>query len=83
MLPRFLLADNYDIPEKVFIVHTESPRCIVECSVDDFNEEQQVHWIDAKPSKDAVEALMADAEDYFVTEMERIDELYDDDEDFD
>lgn len=80
MLPRFLLADNYDIPEKVFIVHTQSPRFIVECSVDDFSEEQVVHWQDAKPSKDAIESLLADAEEYFTLEMERIDELYDDED---
>jgi len=80
MLPRFLLADNFELPEKVFIVHTIKPKFIVECSVDDFNVDQEIHWIDKEPgSVNEVEKLLSDAEEYYNEEFENIDGMYDDD----
>jgi hypothetical protein len=81
MLPKFLLADNFEFPDKVFIVHTAAPKCIIESDVEDFNIDQEVHWIDAKPSDAAAAALLKEAEAYYVKECESLDEYYDEDED--
>jgi len=81
MLPRFLLADNFEVPDKVFVVHTIKPRFIVETNVEDFNVDQQVHWIDKEPSNPSeIEKLLSDAEEYFNEEFENIDDMFDDDE---
>lgn len=34
-LPRFLIADNSEYPENVYVVHTESPRFIVDIDSED------------------------------------------------
>ncbi len=39
-LPRFLLADNTDYPEDIFVIHTEYPRLIVNLKND------EIEWID-------------------------------------
>ncbi len=39
-LPKFLLADNSEFPEDLFVVHTEYPRFILNV------EEEDVEWLD-------------------------------------
>ena len=39
-LPKFLLADNSDFPEDLFVVHTEYPRFVLNV------EEEEVEWFD-------------------------------------
>ena len=34
-LPKFLIADNSDFPEKIFILHTEYPRFLLDVETDD------------------------------------------------
>ena len=37
MLPKFLIADNsQEALDLVYVVHTEKPRCIIQCDLDDF-----------------------------------------------
>jgi len=72
MLPRFLLADNsLETPETIFVVHTESPRFIVEADIDDFNSNQQIHWIDKEPDNaDLISQLVEEAEAFLEREFE-------------
>ncbi len=51
-LPKFLLADNSDFPEDLFVVHTEYPRFILNV------EEDEVEWLDDLDRDD--EETMAD-----------------------
>ncbi|MCX8677212.1 MULTISPECIES: hypothetical protein [unclassified Apibacter] len=39
-LPKFLMADNSDFPEDLFVVHTEYPRFILNVK------EEDVEWFD-------------------------------------
>ncbi len=39
-LPKFLMADNNEFPEDLFVVHTEYPRFILNV------EEEEVEWLD-------------------------------------
>lgn len=39
-LPKFLMADNSEMPEDLFVVHTEYPRFILNV------EEEEVEWLD-------------------------------------
>ncbi|MBR9853001.1 MAG: hypothetical protein GYB37_00255 [Algicola sp.] len=54
-LPKFLLADNTDHPEAIFIVHTEYPRFIINL------ENDEVEWME-EFSKQDEEDLMEEAE---------------------
>jgi len=82
MIPKFLLADNsQELPDTIFIVHTEEPRFILECDIEDFNENQVIHWIDAKPADAGViEDIIEEAEDFLERELENQEDLYDDED---
>ncbi len=82
MLPRFLLADNsQELPETIFVVHTEYPKFIVESDIDDFYSNQVIHWIDNEPdSEETITTLLEEAEDFLIDELDMNDELYDEDE---
>ena len=54
-LPKFLLADNTDHPEAIFIVHTEYPRFIINLQND------EVEWME-EFSKQDEEDLMGETE---------------------
>lgn len=83
MLPKFLIADNsQENPDFIYVVHTEKPRCIIQCDLDGFYSNQQIYWIDDMPLKqDDIDTLLEDAENFYETELENQEELYDE-EDF-
>ena len=61
MLPKFLIADNsQEALDLVYVVHTEKPRCIIQCDID---------------------SLMEEAEDFYETELDNQEEVYDEEED--
>jgi len=82
MLPRFLIADNsQELPETIFVIHTEEPRFIVESDIEDFNSNQIIHWIDEEPKKSSlVEDYLADAEEFLNTELESQEDLFDEED---
>lgn len=82
MLPRFLLADNsQETPDTIFVVHTKSPRFIVEADIDDFWSNQVIHWIDGEPGdEDTVGQLIEEAEEFLEKEFEN-EEFLDEEED--
>lgn len=79
MLPKFLIADNsQDAEDIVYVVHTRHPRCIIQCDLDGFYSNQQIHWIDDEPQQqDELDALLEEAEDFYETELDNQEELYD------
>ena len=83
MLPKFLIADNsQEAPDLVYVVHTEKPQCIIQCDMDGFYSNQKIYWIDEEPlCTDDIESLMEEAEEFFETELENQEELYDEEED--
>ena len=82
MLPKFLIADNsQELPETIFVIHTEEPRFIVESDIEDFNSNQIIHWIDEEPKKESlIEDYLADAEEFLNTELESQEDLFDEDD---
>ncbi len=93
MLPKFLIADNsQQVPENIYVVHTEAPRCIFECNVEeDFFENHIIHWIDEKPADSQLTAdLTQEAGKFLDMELEAQEDLFseefmfdDEDDDFD
>ena len=73
-VPKFLLGDNTDHPEDIFIVHTEYPQFIINLLNDD------IEWYDelrGDESEIAVEIarLIEEASIFYDREMERYTEL--------
>ena len=54
-LPKFLLADNTDYPDGIYIVHTEYPRFIINL------EDDEVEWLE-EFSKEDEDELSTEAE---------------------
>jgi len=82
MLPKFLLADNsQQAPETIYVVHNENPRFIIESDIEDFESNQEIHWIDEEPdNEELVEQLIAQAEEFLELEFSQ---EYDEDEEED
>lgn len=72
-LPKFLLADNTDFPEEIFVIHTEYPRFIINLKDD------QVEWLeefaqsDRKDLEDESTTLIQEAMDFYDREVSRYD----------
>jgi hypothetical protein len=82
MLPRFLLADNsLETPETIFVVHNEIPRFIIEADIDDFENNQEIHWIDEEPDdENLIAQLVEEAEEFLEKEFENEDFMDSDEE---
>ncbi len=72
-LPKFLIADNSDFPEKIFILHTEYPRFLLDVETDD------VEWFEdlseEEESEDfntEVANLIEEALDFYDKEMSEL-----------
>lgn len=71
MLPKFLMADNTDHADAIFIVHTEYPRFVLNL------ENDEVEWFDALESDDEADLeaeiaqLIAQAEEFYQREVDR------------
>ncbi|MDE5639869.1 MAG: hypothetical protein K2I47_08855 [Odoribacter sp.] len=82
MLPKFLIADNSQVStDLVYVVHTEKPRCIIECDLDGFYSNQRIYWIDAEPlSEDDIDSLLKEAEEFYEKELDNQEEVYDEED---
>lgn len=49
--PKFLLGDNSDYPDDIFIIHTEFPRCIINLKDD------EIEWLEEFDTSDEEELL--------------------------
>ena len=69
--PKFLLGDNTDFPNAIFVIHTEFPRFIINL------EDDEVEWLedfdqhDQKELETEAESLMQQANDFYDREIER------------
>ena len=76
MLPKFLIADNsQEVPEKIFVVHTEVPRFIIEGDIEDIESDMLVHWIDDEAAFS--DQLIAEALNFYEDELASQEELFD------
>jgi len=72
--PKFLLGDNTDYPDAIFIVHTEFPRFIINL------ENDEVEWLedfdagDEKELASEAEGLIQQATEFYDREISRYEE---------
>lgn len=71
MLPKFLMADNTDQPDAIYIIHTEYPRFVLNL------ENDEVEWFDALENDDEADLdaemaqLIGQAEEFYQREVDR------------
>lgn len=77
-LPKFLIADNSDFPDKIFIVHTDYPRFILDVENEDLEFLENLEEEEEDDSfNDEVTALVEQAFVFFDREMDLYDEEID------
>jgi len=80
-LPKFLLADNsQNNPDRLYIVHTQTPRFIVGFDIEDFNINQEIEWIDSPANEKDTKELLSLAEEFLTDELDNEEFLFDDDD---
>ena len=72
-LPKFLLADNTDHPEAIFIVHTEYPRFIINLENDEVEWMEEFSKEDEADLMDETENLVEAATAFYDREFSRYD----------
>jgi hypothetical protein len=72
--PKFILGDNTDYPNAIFVIHTEFPRFIINL------EDDEVEWLedfdqhDQKELETEAESLIQQATEFYDREISRYDD---------
>ncbi|MDM1395981.1 hypothetical protein HX063_12925 [Myroides odoratimimus] len=78
-LPKFVLADNTEYPEDIFIIHLEFPRFIINLNTDEVEFLEAIEESEEAEIEAEMEGLIVKAGEFYEREMER----YVDDEELD
>ncbi len=70
-LPKFVLADNSDFPEDIFIIHLDYPRFIINLKDDEVEIMEEAEDLDEAELNQELEALIEQANTFYDREMER------------
>lgn len=69
--PKFLLGDNTDFPNAVFVIHTEYPRFIINLENDDVEWLEDFDQHDEKELASEAEELITKANEFYDREVSR------------
>ncbi|WP_299261387.1 hypothetical protein [uncultured Aquimarina sp.] len=67
--PKFLLGDNTDYPNAIFVVHTEFPRFIINLENDEVEWLEEFDKSDEKELESEAENLFQEANDFYDREI--------------
>ena len=70
-LPKFVLADNTDFPDDIFIIHLEFPQFIINLKDDEVEFLEDITSEDDKEIELEMETLIEEAGLFYDREMER------------
>ena len=70
-LPKFLLGDNTDFPEDIFIIHLDYPRFIINLIDDEVEFIEDDEDLDEAELNAEMENLIVEANAFYDREMER------------
>ncbi|MDK2771079.1 hypothetical protein [Flavobacterium haoranii] len=73
-LPKFVLADNSDYPDDIFIIHLDFPQFIINLKDDEVEILEDVEGEDEKELESEMEHLITLAGEFYDREMERYEE---------
>ena len=69
--PKFLLGDNTDYPDAIFVIHTEYPRFIINLENDDVEWLEDFDQNDEKELASMAEDLITEANEFYDREVSR------------
>ncbi len=69
--PKFLLGDNTDYPDAIFVIHTEYPRFIINLENDDVEWLEDFDKSDEKELATLAEDLITEASEFYDREVSR------------
>lgn len=70
-LPKFVLADNTDFPDDIFIIHLEFPQFIINLKDDEVEFLEDITSEDDREIEQEMEILIEEAGLFYDREMER------------
>ncbi len=70
-LPKFILGDNTDFPEAIFVIHTEFPRFIINLQDDEVDWLEEFDNEDQKELESEMETAINEASDFYDREVAR------------
>ncbi|MEW5676160.1 hypothetical protein ABGT15_07590 [Flavobacterium enshiense] len=70
-LPKFVLADNTDFPDDIFIIHLEFPRFLINLKDDSVEFLEDIDEEDEHEMESEMEHLITLAGEFYDREMER------------
>ena len=70
-LPKFILGDNTDHPEAIYIIHTDFPRFIINLENDEIEWLEEFDDEDQKELDNEMENLIQEASDFYDREISR------------
>lgn len=72
--PKYLLGDNSDYPDAIFVIHTEFPRFIINLENDEVEWLEDFNAQDQKELETEAENLIQGANDFYDREIARYEE---------
>ena len=73
-LPKFILGDNTDFSDAIYIIHTDFPRFIINLENDDIEWLEEFDDEDQKELENELENLIQAASDFYDREVSRYDD---------
>jgi hypothetical protein len=73
-LPKFVLGDNTDFPDDIFIIHLDYPRFIINLKDDEVEFMEEDEDLDESELKAEMESLITLANEFYDREIARYDE---------
>ena len=70
-VPKFLLGDNTDNPDSIFVVHTEFPRFVIDLSTDQVEFMEEFDKQDQKELEYEIENCVKQASEFYDREVAR------------
>lgn len=70
-MPKFVLADNTDYPEDIFVIHLDYPRFIINLKDDEVEFLEDPEDLDEGELNNEMEGLIVLANEFYDREMER------------
>lgn len=73
-LPKFILGDNTDFPDSIFVIHTEYPRFIINLENDEVEWLEEFDQADEAELSSEAETLITQANEFYDREVSRYEE---------
>lgn len=73
-LPKFILGDNTDIPNAIYVIHTDYPRFIINLEDDEIEWLEDFDQHDEKELMSETENLVEEASKFYDREVSRYDD---------